>query len=74
MTMEANAAVLPTNDRMPALLDPNEYDRWLHGPIAEVIQFQFRAPLAAWRMEVTPTDDRWRSGMLPPLAEQLGLL
>lgn len=74
MTMEANAAVMPTNDRMPVLLDPHEHDRWLHGSIADVIQFQFRAPIEAWRIEVTPTDYRRRSGKLPPMAEQLGLL
>ena len=74
MTMEANAAVLPINDRMPVLLCHDEYERWLHGSIADVIQFQFRAPIEAWRMKVTATDDRWRSGKLPPMAEQLGLL
>ena len=73
MTMDANAAV-PTNDRMPVLLHPSEYELWLHGSIADVIQFQFRAPFEAWRMEVAQTDDRWRSGKLPPMAEQLGLL
>lgn len=75
MTMDANPAVMPTNDRMPVLLDPQEYERWLHGTIADVIQFQFRPPFEAWRMEVEPTNDRWRSGKLPPMpTPQLGLL
>lgn len=65
MTMEANEAIPPTNDRMPALLDPHEYDRWLHGSIHDVIGFQYREPFAADRMEVLRTDDRWRSGKLP---------
>lgn len=46
MTMTANSAVMPYNDRMPALLDPHEYERWLHGPIRDVIAFQYREPLA----------------------------
>ena len=75
MTMDANAAVMPTNDRMPVLLEPDEVDRWLHGSIADVIQFQFRTPPPAYRMEVLPTPDRWRSGKLPPMPEpQLDLL
>lgn len=75
MTMEANSAVMPTNDRMPVLIEREEYDCWLHGSIAEVIQFQFREPMAACRMEILPTDDRWRSGKLPPMPEpQLDLL
>jgi putative SOS response-associated peptidase YedK len=73
MTMDANEAIPPTNDRMPVLLDPHEYDRWLHGPIQDVIGFQFRQPFAADRMEVTRTDDRWRSGKLPK-PPQLSLL
>lgn len=66
MTMEANDAIPPTNDRMPVLLEPSEYDRWLHGSIQDVIQFQYRAPIEASRMVVEPTEDRWRSGKGPP--------
>ena len=73
MTMEANAAIPPTNDRMPVLLGPHEYERWLHGPINDVIGFQFRKPFAAERMEVLRTNDRWRSGKLPK-PPQLSLL
>jgi putative SOS response-associated peptidase YedK len=65
MTMEANEAIPPTNDRMPVLLGPQEYDQWLHGSIEDVIGFQFRPPIAAERMEITRTTDRWRSGLLP---------
>jgi len=65
MTMEANSVVAETNERMPALLDPNEYDRWLHGSIRDVIGFQFREPIDAERMAVTRTDDLWRSGIVP---------
>ena len=75
MTMAANAAVMPTNDRMPVLLDPHEYDAWLHGSIRDVIGFQHRAPFAAERMVVEHTENLWRSGKLPTKAQpQLALL
>jgi putative SOS response-associated peptidase YedK len=65
MTMDANSAVAPTNDRMPVLLEPDEYDRWLHGSIEDVIWFQYRPPIKAERMQVLGTDDLWQSGVLP---------
>lgn len=65
MTMEANAAIPPTNDRMPVLLEPDEYDRWLHGSIEDVIRFMYRPPIAAEHMVISRTDDLWRSGGLP---------
>lgn len=74
MTTEANSAVLPSNDRMPVLLEPHEYDAWLHGGIEDVIRFQFRPPLVGSRMVVDRTDDRWRSGKLPAVALQPALL
>lgn len=75
MTMTANDRVMPYNDRMPVLLAPHEYDRWLHGTIKDVIAFQFRPPLAAARTVVEHTEDRWRSGSPPPSGRvQLALL
>jgi putative SOS response-associated peptidase YedK len=75
MTMEANTAIPPTNDRMPVLLDPQDYDRWLHGSIQDVIAFQYGAPFAAERMVIERTEDLWRSDGLPPSARpQLALL
>ena len=65
MTMTASDAVMAYNDRMPVLLGRDEYERWLHGSISDVIEFQFRAPMAANRIEVLHTDDRWRSGKVP---------
>lgn len=73
MTMTANEAVAPYNDRMPVLLDPHDYDRWLRGPIRDVIGFQFQAPFDADRMVIDHTEDRWRSGKLPAIV-QLALL
>ena len=75
MTMDANEAVLPTNDRMPVLLDPHQYDAWFHGSIRDVIAFQFGTPLAAERFRVEKTEDLWNSGKRPPSADkQLALI
>lgn len=65
MTGEANEKVRPLNDRMPILLKPEEYDRWLHGNIQEVIRFQFREPLPSEDFAVLETRDRWQSGIPP---------
>ena len=75
MTMAANSAVMPTNDRMPVLLDPQEYGRWFQGSIQDVIGFQFREPFGENRMEVERTEDLWRSGALPKSGQpQLSLI
>ena len=75
MTMTANALVEPYNDRMPVLLARDEHERWLHGSIQDVIAFQFRAPIAADRMTILNTQDRWKNGKLPPqLQPQMALL
>jgi putative SOS response-associated peptidase YedK len=69
MTMEANAAIPPTNDRMPVLLEPNEHEQWLTGSIQDVIRFQFREPILGERMIVDRTDARWQSEGLPSKTE-----
>jgi len=77
MTMAANDAVMPFNDRMPVLLGPDEYSRWLHGGIEDVIGFQFIRPSpAAARIAVLHTEDLWRSGKVPDFAakSQMALL
>lgn len=74
MTMEANAAIPPTNDRMPVLLDRGEIDDWMHGSIQDVIRFQFRPPFEAERMDVMHTDDPWRDGGPPPASTQMPLI
>ena len=65
MTMTANGAVKPFNDRMPALLAADEHERWLHGTVGDVIAFQFREPIASERLSVQPTRDLWRNGAPP---------
>lgn len=75
MTMTANSLVEPLNERMPVLLSPDAYNRWLHGDIREVIGFQFGAPFPADRLVMERTEDRWHSGLGPPrAAPQLELL
>jgi putative SOS response-associated peptidase YedK len=75
MTMTANSLVAPLNDRMPVILMPEDYERWLTGSIQDVIGFQFGAPISAERMVIERTEDAWRSGKLPATAQpQLALL
>jgi len=75
MTMTANGLIEPYNDRMPVLLGRDEYEAWLHAPIADVIfKFQHRDPPPSDRFVVEHTDDRWKSGKLPPSAQQQGAL
>lgn len=68
MTMTANEKIRPLNDRMPVLLKPDEYDRWLHGDIQEVIRLQFREPPSSEDFEILETRDRWQSGTPPSKA------
>lgn len=75
MTMDANAAVRPNNDRMPVLLERDEYGSWLHGGIEDVLRFMYRDPFAPDRMVIEQSDDLWNSGSRPPsLAPQMALL
>jgi len=39
---DANAAIAPVHNRMPVLLQEDEYDRWLHGSLADVEAFRDR--------------------------------
>lgn len=69
LTMDANELVKPFNDRMPLLVGPHEYDRWLHGAITDVISMQFRPPPPSESLTVHHTKHRWNSG-IPPRALQ----
>jgi hypothetical protein len=70
MTMKANEKIRPLNDRMPVLLKPDEYERWLHGSIEDVIAFQYREPPPSEKFEVLRTRDRWQSGTPPSKASR----
>jgi putative SOS response-associated peptidase YedK len=39
---DCNEAIRPVHNRMPVLLHADEHDKWLHGPMEDVIAFQFR--------------------------------
>jgi len=71
MTTDSNSTVAPLNPRMPVMLAPDEYEHWLEGSIDDVIEFQFRPPFPADRMEIERTNDLWvqrpraRLGALP---------
>lgn len=75
LTREENGAIKPTNDRMPVILMPHEYDDWLQGSVEDLIRFQFGPLIAPERMEVDRTEDRWRSEGLPTKPDrQISLL
>ncbi|SEP41591.1 Putative SOS response-associated peptidase YedK [Rhodospirillales bacterium URHD0017] len=59
MTTDSNAAVAPLNPRMPVILAPDEYERWLEGTVNDVIDFQFRPPLPPERMTIERTKELW---------------
>ena len=39
---DCNEAIRPIHDRMPVLLQPSEYDQWLHGSFDDALGFQAR--------------------------------
>jgi putative SOS response-associated peptidase YedK len=39
---DCNEAIRPVHDRMPVLLHEEDYERWLHGSLEDVIAFQDR--------------------------------
>jgi len=65
LTRDENGAIRPTNDRMPVILMPPDYEAWLHGGAEELIRFQHGPTIAADRMIVDRTEARWRSQGLP---------
>ena len=56
LTTDSSPAVAALNPRMPVILAPQEYARWLEGSIEDVIAFQFRPPFPAERLLVDRTD------------------
>lgn len=59
MTTDSNSAVAPLNPRMPVMLAADDYEQWLEGSIDDVIEFQFRPPLPADRLDIERTKDLW---------------
>ena len=59
MTTDSNSEVAPLNPRMPVILAPDEYERWLEGSVEDVIEFQFRPPFPAERTAIERTKELW---------------
>lgn len=52
---------------MPTLLSRHKQELWLRGSMQDVNALQFGKPIAADRMDIIPTKDRWLSGKVPDM-------
>ncbi|MFC3581811.1 SOS response-associated peptidase [Sphingomonas hylomeconis] len=64
---DCNAAIRPVHDRMPVLLLPDDYERWLHGSLDDLVAFQNRCFPDAL-IEMQRTSERWSKRATPPEA------
>jgi putative SOS response-associated peptidase YedK len=55
---DCNEAIRPVHDRMPVLLMPDEYDRWLNGSFYDLLAFQQRC-FPDELIEMIRTDEPW---------------
>ena len=55
---DCNEAIRPVHDRMPVLLMPHEYDRWLRGTFDDAVAFQGRC-FPDDLIEMTRTSELW---------------
>lgn len=55
---DCNEAIRPVHNRMPVLLDPDEYDTWLNGTFDDALAFQLRC-YPDEMIEMTRTDELW---------------
>jgi len=55
---DCNEAIRPVHDRMPVLLMPDEYDRWLNGSFDDLLGFQNRC-FPDDLIEMRRTDELW---------------
>lgn len=72
VTTAANEAIKPVQDRMPVLLLPDDWDRWLHGSIADVLAFQQRI-FPAELIHAERTDVAWVERAPPQADPQFSL-
>jgi putative SOS response-associated peptidase YedK len=63
---DCNAAVEPVHHRMPVLLLPDEWERWLHGSLDDVRSFQDRT-FPAELTEIERTAEPWLRRKAPEL-------
>ncbi len=59
VTVPANSLVAPIHDRMPAILPPDRFDRWLAAPTEEALPLL--VPFPAGEMEALPVSSRVNS-------------
>jgi putative SOS response-associated peptidase YedK len=69
---DCNEAIRPVHDRMPVLLQPDEYDHWLNGTFDDVMAFQARC-FPDELIETTRTRELWVKRKAPPTVEGLAL-
>lgn len=55
---DCNEAIRPVHNRMPVLLQPDEYDQWLHGSFEDVLAFQNRC-YPDELIEINRTTELW---------------
>lgn len=55
---DCNEAIRPVHDRMPVLLHVDEYERWLHGTLDDVVSFRDRC-FPDELIETRRTDELW---------------
>lgn len=55
---DCNEAIRPVHDRMPVLLMPEDYDRWLNGSFGDTLTFQERR-FPDELIEITKTSELW---------------
>lgn len=64
---DCNEAIRPVHDRMPVLLHPQEYDRWLNGSFDDALAFQERC-FPDDLIEMTRTSEPWTKPRTAPAA------
>ncbi len=55
---DCNEAIRPVHDRMPVLLQPDEYEQWLHGTFDDLVAFQERC-YPDELIEMNRTNEPW---------------
>lgn len=55
---DCNEAIRPVHDRMPVLLNPDEYDAWLNGSFDDAVSFQERC-YPDHLIGMTRTEELW---------------
>ena len=59
-----NQAIRPVHDRMHVLLQPDDYDQWLHGSLDEIASLQDRC-FPEERIAIERTSDLWFNRSMP---------